>query len=53
MVGMLLLSLSILFVCNMLTLRYRGIVDVKHIRGEVAGMIYGPLTRTNDDVPAS
>jgi len=28
------------------------IVDVKHIRTGVAGMIMGPLTRSNDDIPA-
>lgn len=28
------------------------IVDVKHIRTGVAGMIIGPLSRSNDDIPA-
>lgn len=29
------------------------IVDVKHIRTGVGGMIMGPLTRSNDDIPTS
>ena len=31
---------------------YRDIVDVKHIETEVRGMMIGPLTRSNDDIPA-
>ena len=38
---------------DMLTLMSRDIVDVKHIKTGVAGMIIGPLTRANDDIPAS
>ncbi len=49
MVGTLLLSLIHCLVPDMLTLRSRDIVDVKHIKSGVAGMIYGPITRSNDD----
>ena len=55
MVGMSLLARTCIpfLLRDMLTLRSRDIVDVKHIKTAVAGMIIGPLTRANDDIQAT